>query len=196
AEQEVITVDGTGSLLDLSSVQEILSLDKPGANYWKRFNAFNSGILDLSGTTKVSSPPTNNDEFYVRLQSNGQMLFSALNKVEVPSRHIYSESGSTFNFPSLPDGDGFTININAAVVNIPLASSLQGGSLTLTGSSAQLNTLPVTNIDNKEFFLYGGATFSNVVATKYDITNAEQEVITVDGTGSLLDLSSVQEILS
>ncbi|MCP4936890.1 MAG: hypothetical protein GY927_22475, partial [bacterium] len=80
---DLMNVSGTGSSIDLSSVQSIDARVAPVA--WTKNNQFitasDTGIIDLSGVEQISGPSNSNYKFEITSQAGGSIDMSSLNSV-------------------------------------------------------------------------------------------------------------------
>jgi hypothetical protein len=177
-------------------------------------------VLDLSGAGSIAAAVPWSSSTLFNIQSGGDIDLTGL--VEIPSGYARfnvdnpsytlplleyaanvtfdASAVSTIELPLLSSGTGtvFTIE-DGGTINAPQLTSLTYGNINLS-SLKTLVTGFITNIDNTVFSIHDGAQFGtaygNIGAPSYTATglNNNYTVMNVAGSGSLLDLSSIESI--
>ncbi|QDS99893.1 beta strand repeat-containing protein [Adhaeretor mobilis] len=244
--QTLFLADGSGSLLDLSSLESINAGwdDGSGATRVNTIEASNGATIDLSSVASIESPDRGEDRLDIVVGVDSQINLAGLTTL------VSDSSGDTrfvinrpdYALPSLEDARhtqflpaaGTTLNLSAlmnhnsgsytipdgAVVNAPQLESMvsvtmtinQGGTFSapnltdISGSVVEVTPTTtfesgeLTNINNARLRVREGATFGvstgDIAATSYSATGlpSTQTLFLADGSGSLLDLSSLESI--
>ncbi|AQQ72548.1 hypothetical protein SMSP2_02938 [Limihaloglobus sulfuriphilus] len=215
----VFSVAGTGSVLDLSSLTAIN--DRFTAGYRTHtYQASDGGLLDLSAVEFIAAADSWSSSTLFNIQSGGDIDLGSL--VQIPSGYARfnvdipsytlplleyaanvtfdASAVSTIELPALAAGSGsvFTIE-DGGTINAPQLVSLTYGNINLSPLKT-LVTGSITNIDNTVISINDGAQFGtaygNISAPSYTATglNNNYTVMSVAGSGSVLDLSSVESI--
>ena len=204
--------DGVGSALDFSSITNFnANVGSSSTVYHYSVDATNGGSIDLSGTTQILGA-ANNDFLRFRLNSGGSLDLTALQTVT--GRTIFEIDHPSYSFPVLADVSTTTFDLGSfTTFHTPNLKSFHGGSVlaqsgvvfnapklrTFTDSRLSVNSTwtlnapPFTEVDNSRFTVTDGESFS-IADPEYNFTYNPGSVplLTADGTGSTLDLSSVQ----
>ncbi len=197
----LLTATDPGTLLDLSSLQEIDAGFGPLGNDYNRheISVSNGAEIDLSGLVQITGPPSgfansdwirfslNDPDATLRLDS----LVSVLNAGAYGATKLESH-GAPLDLPSLQ-----------SIRNVHF--TLDGGAMVTIGNPAQ-SSGGLSILENCRFFLSEGATLiddgtpatyssldltASCCASAVDYTS---QLMTATDPGTLLDLSSLQEI--
>ena len=213
----LFSAEDTGSLLDLSSItsMDIHYQNNSGYDYRLKVTANNGGVIDLSGLQTLAGPEYSNRYLEFSVSNGGDIRLPALKQlsryvqfnVQVPQYvlpALESAANATFNLADgrrldLPQvrtmsacsfGWGFNSRVEA-----PLLQDFQYGNLAM--APGRIWVAPqFTNIYASQFFVSAGTTF-RVAATSYGTPagwGGYGTLFSADGTGSLLDLSSVNSM--
>ena len=152
----LFTVSGTGSVLDLSSLQSIDSSfnDGTGTVYANSITASGDASLDLSGVTEITAPARGEDRLDINVSDTSVIDLSSLATIS---------GGGTTRF----------VVTAGAVQLLPALQTVSRGRFDVSGGS-RLST------DGSDW------TYINQLVSV--------PLFTVSGTGSVLDLSSLQSI--
>jgi regulation of enolase protein 1 (concanavalin A-like superfamily) len=236
----VFAADGTGSLLDLASIQTLTAQGGWGGSWTYSILADNNGVVDLSGLDTITGPRTdaydNNDWLAFTVRNGGAIRLPALHTLtrktrwfqEIPrfelpaletadNAEFYVPTSGQTDLPSLRNADSTLFGLaDGATVNLPQLESLSSSSFnwgfndtvnapnlrSFAGSTLTLapgrtfNAPPFTNIYAARLAVTGGRTL-RIAATSYDMYadwRSSFAVFSADGTGSLLDLKSLESI--
>lgn len=208
--QTVLQSTGTGSQLDLSSLQSLALNDVSGGLDTLTVHAQNNGHIDLSNIASATS----NDLLRFLVETGGSIDLASL----ASTTNVEFEVGisSTQSAPALANVDGGAIDLKAgATLNAGALNALRNANFTAAGGAAfnapnltdvsgstvnldpgfTFNVGALNNVDGARLFVSGGKNFNSVVATAMTGNYAEtQTVLQADGTGSLLDLSTLQSL--
>jgi len=215
----VLSANGAGSLLDLSSLTRIE--DGHGYGYrTQKIEATNQGIIDLSGVGTLTGPTSWTSALLIHVSDDGNVLLPSLTgisgytrfDVDVPGYTLgalatASETafdvagGSTVNTPALHTLHGGSVALaDGATLNAPLLKTFTRSALSLNPSRTFVNG-GLEDIDDSTLAVSGGRVFGvatgDVTATEYSCAGRGNENLTVlsaNGAGSLLDLSSLTRI--
>lgn len=216
--------DGTGSLLDLSSIKTILVHGNqygwdPSINNWRYdwtyfIDAANQSVIDLSGLQTVTGGDPNNyngdDWLSFKVESGGSILLPNLKVVtqrtrfdiQVPQFSMPAlqtvdhtlfnlQDGGKIDMVSLTNFNASTINFGFnSTFNAPQLRTFQNSTLNLAPGQI-LSVPPFTNFDASRLSVSSGSTLT-VGATSYQAPGGTSAtVFSADGSGSLLNLSSL-----
>jgi len=242
----LLSVDGTGSVLDLSSLQTLNGSfnDNSGYTTVHRVAATNGGVLDLSSVQNVTGPIRGEDRLEFVLNSGGVLDLTGLQSVnggyvrfqlnapsymlpalsEVARTTFDLAAGTTLDLPVLTTFAGGTLNVpsgatlnannlvalsgstntvnitDGGAINAPQLVTVQYGVLSLNPARTFV-TGALQSLDNSKIAVAGGLQFGcaygDVTAATYSsqgltADNTTHTLFSVDGTGSVLDLSSLQ----
>ncbi len=167
----VLSVDGLGSALNLSSLQSLNAGFNDGRNYTftkQRIMATNSGVIDLSGLQELIGPYQRDDRLDLIVNTSGTIDLSALQSIysansgnvrfdlDVPTftllsldsaSHVIFElfTGSTWDFPNLTSLGSATITMDpGSTLNMPLLLEADGGTYTLPNVVRRASGTPTT----------------------------------------------------
>ena len=216
--QTLFSVDGPGTVLDLSALESIDDRWDDGTYSSAKVHtilASNGGRLDLSGVKSISAPVQGNDRLDIRIDSNGDLDLSDLETTHCSTNQIHFDLGTDlFTLPSLVSiertkfsmSDGGTLNLPALLVshdssftvptggtfNLPNLIEFNLSTLNLAGPQT-FNAPNMTDIDGSRFNLSGGAQFT-VTSKAYSAAGlaSSATLFSADGTGTVLDLSSIE----
>ena len=219
--ETIFSAEGSGSVLDLSSLTSI-TYGNNGGQRQKIVSASASGSVDLSGVEVIDVVPNENDLLDFRIDSGGTVDLSSL-------RSINSTNGNGTNRVRFEVGEAQNYSLGAlesanftqfalqteATLTANSLTALEGGAVEL-GNMATLNATSLTNvrntqltivpdrtynigqlseIDNARISVSGGVTFDSVTDTSYvNDRNASETIFSSEGSGSILDLSSLTSI--
>ncbi|TWU27462.1 hypothetical protein [Bythopirellula polymerisocia] len=242
----LFSADGTGTVLNLSSVQSINAGwdDFSGGSRVNTIRATNNAAINLSGVETINAPSRGEDRIDFVVGANSTINLSGLTTttsasggdtrfdvqaanfslpalLNASNTQFDVAAGSTLDLPMLVTHNLGTYQIRAASVvtandltslnNVDLTidpdgtfnaedlTDFQGSSVTLSPSRT-FNTGVLSNIDNAQFFVEGGLEYGTaqgeVSATSYSSLglNGTATLFSADGTGTVLNLSSVQSI--
>ncbi len=202
----IISLDGPGTTLDMSSVTT-WTQNNLGGTPNRTVTVKNNATLDLSNLTSITNS-LGDDQLIFEIQSNGTIDFTNLQSVdgpvqfdiEVPSFTLPAlnrfdngtwtvDENSTIHAPTLTELRNTTVNIaDGGELNAPVLNDISGSTINL-GPNQTFTHGNLGAIDSTRFFLTGGANLA-VTATSY-AANRTGTIISVDGIGTLLDLSTV-----
>jgi hypothetical protein len=218
----ILLADGAGSLLDLSSVTEFdASQAFSGCCGPESYpiRASNQGVIDLHNVTTLKGAGGFHEHLKFRAESGGHINLSGLANITSGKTWLQLAGGTinasnlastvntrfdvpvfqTLNMPVLTSATGSEFRIEAgSTVNVPMLTDFANSSITLTPSTF-FNAPPFTQIDNARLHVKEGRSFE-VADAKYILSNTSLfehdigPILSADGAGSLLDLSSVAEI--
>ncbi|QDT00577.1 beta strand repeat-containing protein [Adhaeretor mobilis] len=209
------SADGTGTLLDLSSLQSYA--DSRNSNGTRSISASNNGVIDLSNVGTITK--TASGVIGIQVASGGNVNLDGLTTVTGATR--IDVDNPTYALPSLTTASGLTVDLaNGSSFTANDALDYTEGAVTFEGDDAgtftatsltnftnstasmtagqNLNVAAggLTTINGSRFLLRGGKQYG---ATQITATTFNNEYFTgnttqfsADGTGTLLDLSSLQ----
>ncbi len=201
------------SSIDLSALTTLRSDNNPFGGNVRRVRSIDGGAIDLSALTSVIGP--GGDDVLEFFTANGGTIDLA-SLTELASGNVRFNSDTDVSLPLLTTARGLSFAVpasatidlpaleqfrdstltapDAGVLNAPNLTVFENSTLNLTGG-ATLNIPSFDSIDNSRFNVSGGASFA-VNDTVYDITGITGGAV-VDVSGpSMLDLSSVTEIIA
>jgi hypothetical protein len=191
----LMTADGAGSILDLSSIQSMnAGFSSTGNDYnVQKVTASNGGSINLSGVQTITVPRYGKDRLDITVD-NGAINLAGLSTIESVSTgpnagyaNLIATNGGSINLPSLQTASQtrFTAT-NGSSVSLP---SLQTASQTMftatAGGRIDANGIRPVAYSSTQFWTDSGT------AGDYTYTYA---LMTADGAGSILDLSSIQSM--
>ncbi|MCP5523214.1 MAG: hypothetical protein H7A46_16895 [Verrucomicrobiales bacterium] len=219
----LLTADGPGSLLDISSLQT-LRIEGYSDNRAYDVTAVNQGVIDLSGLETVMGCRDGWGWLRFLISAGSDVRLDALREasrrtwfnIEVPDYSLPSletaslsrfslSDGTTLSMPQLEQMEGcfFDWGFNSRVT-APKLLDFQDGALSLR--PGRIWDVPAfTNITRSRISVGGGAEFS-VAATRYEVPEQwnrydyydgsyyVNSLLTADGPSSLLDVSSLQTL--
>ncbi|MGB2821439.1 MAG: hypothetical protein WBF17_10685, partial [Phycisphaerae bacterium] len=215
----LLSADGAGSLLDLSSLTRIDDGHGSGSRTQK-IEAANQGVIDLSGVGTLTGPTVGTSALLIHVRDDGNVLLPSLTgvsgytrfDVDVPGYTLgalatASETtfdvagGSTVNAPALHTLHASSVQRgDGATLNAPLLKTFTRSAVALNPSRTFVNG-GLEDIDDSALAVSGGRVFGvatgDVTATEYSCAGRGTENVTVfsaDGAGSLLDLSLLTRI--
>lgn len=200
----LLSAANPGSLLDFTSLQSMdLSWnDQDGATYASTISATDSGIVDLSTVTTITLPARSEDRIDFVEASGGLIRLDGLDRLIGAGRaRFYARDGADYVLPALTQASGIEFDLgDGSDFVAPNLTSLAYSSITVAPSRL-VDLGGVTNIDNSQFFVSSGATWGvatgDIAATTYSTTGYRYgnfSYFAASGTGSRLDLSSVQSL--
>ncbi len=199
----VFAASGSGSVLDLSSIQtaNFGYDDQDGTAYASVISASNSGIVNLSGLQTLTTPARGEDRLDLTIGTGGNINLTSLSNISGGGIVRFTATeGADFNLPALS-----TLR-NAQFVLGP-SSDFNAPSLT-TMNFGGINLLPtntvrmrLVNADNSQISNNSGrawgASTGDFVATTYSTNGYRYGNFTyfyAGGDGSTLDLSTLSII--
>jgi hypothetical protein len=193
-----LSSDGSGSVLDLHTVQNLYYGGNNGYVY--SFNATNSGTIELSGVTSITDPSNDrNVNIDFNAATGGSIKLNSLQTISATTNSPYQPQVN-FNYGTTPlslpaltsaQGAGFNV-VSGGSLNAPLLTNISGSFVTLAGGGTFV-TGGLSQIDNAVLAVNTGATLA-VTATSYTINDTFNLTDSADGSGSLLDLHTVQNL--
>ena len=209
--QVFLEADGSGSSLNLSTLQSIVANDVTSGTDSLTVRASNDGAIDLSAVTSASS----NDLIDFHWQTGGSIDLAALLStagarfdVDIPNvmlpnlqtadRTVFDvAAGQTLTAPALTNVANATFTLApGATFTANTLTDVQSSTISLSPDRT-LQTGTLTNIDGSRLLLSDGAAFSNVSATSYTGSFVGSQVfLEADGNGSSLDLSTLQSMVA
>lgn len=218
--QTLLSADGAGSLLDLSTWQAVeLHFGDKGSSEQYTVAATNGGRIDLRNVQSVRGGLQNE---YLRFYTDATgtidlrslrtiaettefefgapvlelpALVSATRSHDDGSIRFEPPLGGTINLPSLTTADGLVIHGDEFVINAPNLYTLRDSNVHITPTRVW-NIPEPTDIDESRFYVTGGARV-RVAALDYTFTTWpwwSQKLFYAEGTGSLIDASSLTEM--
>ncbi|MBI9015785.1 MAG: hypothetical protein JEZ07_00855 [Phycisphaerae bacterium] len=210
----LFSVDGTGTLMDLSSLQSFDASN--GTSYrTQTLTATSNGSIDLSSVETVKGMSNSTSRLNFHMDSDGLIDLSSL--LEIPSGYVnFDINIPEYTLPLLQGTSGTTFDASAvSIINLPALTSFYNGALTiadggtinapvlssLTYSSLNLNptrtliTSDLTDIDNSRIALTDGIDYgTDIVATSYSAAGLTSSLtlFSTTGDGTVLDLSSLE----
>ena len=174
------------------------------------FQGTTGGTIDLSGLRQIE---------YGNVTFIGDINLSGLQQT-ASGTVSFDTDAAVLNLDYLTDAGTLTFALSTpgAVVNMPLLQTQSGGSyyvengrvfnagsltnlaiayVQISDPAAEFNTGGLANIDHTRFILSNGSTFDEITDTDYVITSSaikNSTVMSADGTGTLLDASSITSI--
>jgi len=175
-------VDGYGSVLNLSA---LTNLDEQNA---VTLSATNGGYLILSEVMSLGLTQIGAESTYINASTFSEIDLSGLTTISGGT--IYDTGGSTILDSSLTTLRGVDVTLDGTDPQVANAwTSLTNGSITVTGGSYSLPGL--TDIDGSSLDVYSGGSLSLPGLTSYSASN---DAFSVDGTGSVLNLSALTNL--
>ena len=241
--ETIFSASGTGSELDLSSLQS-LTYGRTSGQWVKTIEADAGGTINLSGLETIAVTTGQDDILDFRYTSGGQIDLSGLRLIDRNGNgnervRFFFEPGQTYTLGALERADrtewnlgqgttlnlpvltvmdsenrGLSLDVNATL-NMPQLTGLVSTVLSLGGGSelnapnvtdftnsqvtigqnATFNTGVLNQIDHARLAVSGGESFGSISDTGYTNTRTGHETIfSASGTGSELDLSSLQSL--
>jgi hypothetical protein len=202
----IISVDGSTTLLDMSSLSTWVQ-NNFGGTFHRTVLVTSNGTLDLSNLTTLTNNSTD-DHVIFRTQTGGTIDLASLQTVVGPVTFDFQQANktlpalvdfasgtwlvntsSTLSAPLLTTLTQTTITIgNGGTLDTPMLDNVDGSTINL-GAGQTFNHNGLASISSTRFFLTGGANLAST-ATAY-ASDSTGTIISVDGNGTLLDLSSV-----
>lgn len=213
----LFSADGTGSTLDLSSLQTMRVPGAWGGAFSYSITANNSGLIDLSGLQTVTGTRTDtydsDDWLTFNVQNSGQMRLNSLRTISGRTR--FNISVPQLDMPSLQTATNVTFTLaDASRLNMTNLTTIDSGAInfgfnstydvpqlrnfvntTLTLSAGRnFNAPPFTNIFASLINVSGGSV-CHVAAPSYDLWpdwRWSPTLFSADGAGSLLEMAAVK----
>lgn len=202
----ILSADGVGTLLDFSSVTA-WTQDNLGGTPNRTVIAQSGGKIDLSNLQSIANT-SGDDRLIFQTRSGGTIDLSSLKTVEGPVDFDFDQpnvslpmlasfnngtwqvdDNSAFNAVALTDLLNTVVTIgDGGTLNTPGLTNISGSTINL-GPNQTFTHGGLTGIDLAKFFLTGGAQLA-ATATSYH-NQSTGTVMSVDGVGSLLDLSTL-----
>ena len=209
--QTIFQADGTGSLLDLSSMASFEANETSSFEDPLYVRAQNNGTIDLSSIESATS----NDLLVFHATTGGQIDLSSLVSAsrvrfdidvaafQLPALETATSSqfliatGTTVETPELTSLSGATLTVDdGGTLLAPKLTSLTSSVATITAANS-IQTASLTNIDGSRFFVEAGGVFDSVSAVGYTATfSGAQTIMQATGPGAVLDLSSLTSFIA
>jgi hypothetical protein len=198
----VFSAANPGSLLDLSSVQsmDFAWNDQDGTAYASTISATDSGVVDLRNVTRFTLPARGEDRVDFVQTTGGTINLAGLQIIDGAGRaRFYGRDARSFSLPSLAQATGVEFDLAAGSnFSAPSLLKLNFSSITIPADrTVRLGGL--TDMNNSQFYLSSGQRWGvstgDIAATTYSTTGYRYGNFTYfssTGTGSILDLSSIQ----
>ena len=161
--QEIFTADGSGSLLDMSSLTSVSLSENTGWSDTLSIVARNSGVVDLSN---VSSATMAAGEDWLRfaVQSGGGLDLSNLQST---SRVAFDVGVASYSLPSLASAANTNFQVaSGTTVNLASLTAQNGGRYTLASGST-VEAPIITSLNNVTLDLADTATFNAPMLTDF-----------------------------
>lgn len=157
----VVSSDGA-SVLDLSTVQTIVSTQNPyGANA-RLFTAGNGGQIDFSGLLAVTGPG-GDDRVEFKTLTGGTIDLSALAMTTGNVKFV--TDAPTYTLASLANAGAITFDLNAgAVLSLPELATQNGGGYAVPANGA-VEAPKLTSLQNASLALDAGGVFNAPLLT-------------------------------
>ena len=200
-----------GGVVDLSGLTSVTGASTSGDGYcfdWLRFFVATDGDITLPSLTQVNGRTWFDIDLPTYTlpalqESTGALLLDldlgtllsvpSLQRIGGSSNVVTVPVFAGIDAPSLTEINGTTVNLSVGgTIDSPNLTTFTSSTITLSPGRI-LNAPAFTNIDHSRIFVDGGETFT-VSAPSYTYNlgiNADQTLLSVDGAGSLLDMSSV-----
>ncbi len=216
--QTLFSVEGVGTRLDLSSLEQLIDNwnDSNSNTRVHTIRVVNGGQIDLSGLDTIEAPIRGEDRLDLVALTGGQIELDALRSTVSNSGQIRIDLDlNTWEFPLLESLDNTTLVIGnndvvslpqvrswhrstvtvptAATVDAPNLTSLTHSLLAVDGGGVDVPQL--TDIDNSRVLVSGGSQVT-IPATHYTAAGItkNQLLFAVEGAASVLDLSTLQTL--
>jgi hypothetical protein len=148
---DVFTVSGSGSVLDLSSIQSWnAGFDQGygGVNV-HRVTASNQGVVNLSGLTTLTTPARGEDRIDFVVSTGGRVDLSSLQTISGAGQARFTiGSSGRIDFGDLVAAGNTRIELQDLSSRFTTAGNL------FLGSSAVLTTVPLSRLEIGDSFLY------------------------------------------
>ncbi len=179
----IFTADGTGSVLNLSSLLTLNAgwNDQDGSTYVTTVSASNNGRVDLSGVQTLTTPARSEDRIDFNATTGGVIDLSGLQTIQGGGRARFnlSTAAPVLSLPALTSAANLdVIAASGTTFSVPVLTTLYNASLSLADGSTlnapllntvnftrvavqpgrTVNIAALTNIDNSQFDVSGGAT--------------------------------------
>ncbi|MBN1910821.1 MAG: hypothetical protein JW818_13835, partial [Pirellulales bacterium] len=200
---DLFTVDGAGSVLDLSSLQSINAGFNDNHSYGanQRFYATAGGHLDLSGVQTITSPVRGEDHLDIFTQG-GTIDLSSLQTITSASSgytDFQVEADTTTSLPSLAAVDHIDFRLGtSATLNVPSLVSHTTGEFRLE-AGATVNAGNLESVSNVAFTLVDGSAFHGgklSTLTNCSLSLTPLTTFTVSSTTGLTNLNNTRLAVS
>ena len=179
ANATILNAQGAGSLVDLSSVRTLDAGQNTGYNTY--ITATTGGRIKLPGVTSLIAPA-----------SNASLVFTVNSGADIDLSSLQTLGGVTFDSGSTNFNlDGATVELGPLQKANRLNLNLQNASMATLGGGTG-NAV----VTNSLFAVSGGSRLagSALVGTLSERGVANATILSVDGAGSLLDLSGLRTL--
>ena len=223
-QRTIFSADGAGTVLDLSALEEVEGIFGGLGSVRQFVTASNGGVIDLSGLTSLTgggSGANGGGPFEIREQSGGSVLLDSLTTTTGSGAGVSLSFEGDTTLPSLETANGTRFS-NAAdsTLGLPALSSMSGSVVTATdgrsflapaltsftsssltiGDTGSFETATLESIDQSSIAVVDGASFTTPASlTSYSSSrghgvNEQRTLFSAQGSGSILDLSSLQTL--
>ena len=192
---QIFSADGAGSVLDLSSLTTIDDGRNFGGSPVRSVTATNGGTVDLSGLTSLVGGYFD-DMFALEFTATGDLLVGNLEATTGRTR-LALEPGISVTLPNLASMDeGFFDVPSSSTLDLPVLETLTSSELDVD-ATLNVSTAPLAEVDGSRFHISGGVDYTSIVDTRYEYVGTNipsaTTVMSADGAGSRLDLTSITE---
>ncbi len=182
----LVTADGTGSLVDFStlvSFQDISNVDY-GYTGYSTLTAKNGGTIQMPLVTSLNATS-------ITLDGTGTLPTDQLTAF---TNGILTVSGAGHAFPKLTNANHTQVTVNGVATSFPALTNLSYANLTLnSGATASLPS--VSNIDGASLSINGGVTLTLPSVSSMTMpADASYSLLQASGFGSVLDLHKITSI--
>ncbi len=131
---EIFSSAGSGSMLDLSTLEEINAGFDDGSNTARvqQVNATGGGVIDLSGVTAITKPARPEDRVDINVNSTGHLDLSSLATVSGAGRMIVTVDGGILDLGPLATMDRSTFSVSGGGSVSTVGTGITGGGYTTT----------------------------------------------------------------
>ena len=175
----MFTVSGTGSILDLSTLQSIDSSfnDSSTTVRANTITASSDASLDLSGVISITAPARGEDRLDINVSDTSVINLSSL--------EITNGGGQTL----------FNVS-NTASIDLSSLATISGGGARFNVTDGAVQLLPALQTVSRGLFNVSGGSQLSTDGSAWTYINqlASVPLFTCSGPGSYLDLSSLQSI--
>ncbi|MCX6904524.1 MAG: Ig-like domain-containing protein, partial [Verrucomicrobia bacterium] len=166
----ILSADGTGSLLDASSMQSLTVYGGDGGAWTYSVTANNNGVIDLSSLLTATGARTdaygNDDWLAFTMQNGGNILLNSLQ--QITRRTSFNIQVPQYTLPSLLAADTTTFTLgDGDRLNLPSLGQLASCSLSL-GAGSVVNAPGLTNLPSDTINLGANSSFNAVNLARVD----------------------------
>ncbi len=184
-----VSAEGSGSMVQLDSL--VSYSDESSYDYG--YGLYSTLTAKQGGEVRTPQLKTLKG---VNLVLDGTGVISHSQVESFTNGRLEIVDGKTWSFPVLTDGTDTDIVIQRGLGQFPVMSTLQFGSVRLTGRG-QVSLPAVTNINGASLYAGPASTISLPNVTEYlhaSTANDQYRTIRAEGVGSSIDLSGVTSI--